>query len=425
MTAAPAQPPTQAQPRLTSRLLHAIPHSRSPAAAEPRRSAADAADALAGWVVAVTGVRRADDVILLLQQRGAQVVHAPALRIAPLVDSPLLHDATMECLREPLDVVVATSDIGFRGWLEAADGWDVGEELRAQLAAAVVLARGPKTRGAVAVAGLTDGAGGQADSTWHLLARLLSMPLRGMRIAVQLHGSATPDFTAILRTAGAHVIELPVYRSLPPENDSVLERLLALITNRQVHAATFTSAAALENLLATAERSGTTEDLLACLHTAVTAVCVGSVTAAPLERAGVPTVQPSRARLGALVHALAETLADRTVHVRTGEHHLQVRGTGVVIDGRFRSLPPAPMAVLRTLLRRPGHVMSLGTLLAALPGDSEDAHSVEMAVRRLRLALGDPRCVENVVKRGYRLAQPADDTTRLGRSTDDVSGMRR
>jgi uroporphyrinogen-III synthase len=29
---------------------------------------------------------------------------------------------------------------------------------------------------------------------------------------------------------------------------------------------------------------------------------------------------------------------------------------------------------------------------------------VEMAVTRLRSALGDPRCVQTVVKRGYRLA---------------------
>ena len=41
---------------------------------------------------------------------------------------------------------------------------------------------------------------------------------------------------------------------------------------------------------------------------------------------------------------------------------------------------------------------------AALPGRGNDEHAVETAVARLRSALGDPRLVQTVVKRGYRLA---------------------
>ena len=48
--------------------------------------------------------------------------------------------------------------------------------------------------------------------------------------------------------------------------------------------------------------------------------------------------------------------------------------------------------------------MSRSALLAALPGGSGDEHAVEMAVARLRGALGDPKIVQTVVKRGYRLA---------------------
>lgn len=38
------------------------------------------------------------------------------------------------------------------------------------------------------------------------------------------------------------------------------------------------------------------------------------------------------------------------------------------------------------------------------PGDGGDEHAVEVAVGRLRTALGDPRIIQTVVKRGYRLA---------------------
>ena len=60
------------------------------------------------------------------------------------------------------------------------------------------------------------------------------------------------------------------------------------------------------------------------------------------------------------------------------------------------------MAVLRELARRPGHVVPRPDLIGSLPGGG-DGHAVEMAVTRLRAALGEP-VVETVVKRGYRLA---------------------
>jgi uroporphyrinogen-III synthase len=66
------------------------------------------------------------------------------------------------------------------------------------------------------------------------------------------------------------------------------------------------------------------------------------------------------------------------------------------------------MALLRELARRPGEVRSRSELLALLPGGGGDEHAVEAAVGRLRAALGRPRLVQTVVKRGYRLAmEPA------------------
>ena len=133
--------------------------------------------------------------------------------------------------------------------------------------------------------------------------------------------------------------------------------------------------------------------------------CVGPVTAAALERAGVRTVQPDRGRLGALVRQVAAELpARRTQRLVVGAHHLEIRGQLALIDGRVCPLSPAPMAMLRALARQPGQVRSRASLMQALPGDANDEHAVEMAVARLRAALGEPRLVQTIVKRGYRLA---------------------
>ena len=76
----------------------------------------------------------------------------------------------------------------------------------------------------------------------------------------------------------------------------------------------------------------------------------------------------------------------------------------VLVDGELRVLPPNGMMLLRTLVRRPGRVVSRAELLAALPGRGNDEHSVETAMARLRTTLGCPKLIQTVVKRGYRLA---------------------
>ena len=85
---------------------------------------------LAGFTVAVTAARRREELSALLTRRGARVVEAPAIRILPTQDDKQLLAATRACVAEPPDIVVATTGIGFRGWMEAADGW--GEDRRAR-----------------------------------------------------------------------------------------------------------------------------------------------------------------------------------------------------------------------------------------------------------------------------------------------------
>jgi uroporphyrinogen-III synthase len=74
-----------------------------------------------------------------------------------------------------------------------------------------------------------------------------------------------------------------------------------------------------------------------------------------------------------------------------------------VVDGQLIPLTGASMALLRELIARPGNVVSRADLLKITPGEGGE-HAVEVAIGRLRTALGDPRIVQTVMKRGYRLA---------------------
>lgn len=362
---------------------------------------------LEGFTVGITADRRREELVSLLRRRGAEVVEAPALQIVPLEDDRELEAATRAVLDDPPAFVVATTGVGFRGWLEAAEGWGLGEALRARLGGATIMTRGPKATGAVRAAGLRDAWSPKSEAVGELLDQLLTHELRGRTVVLQEHGEPLPDVAAALRQAGARVIAVPVYRWAPPTDPRPLQRLVRLACAGQVDAVAFTSAPAVGNLFRAAAETGQADELATALRGEVLAACVGPVCAAPLDRRGIPSVQPDRGRLGALVRTIAAELPARrsSTHTAAG-HTLVLRGRVVVVDGRPVQLAPVPAAVLRALMRQPGRVFSRGELLRVTgPAGPADEHAVEMTVTRLRRALGPAAtAVQTVVKRGYRLA---------------------
>lgn len=376
---------------------------------------------LDGFTVGVTAARRADELGTLLERRGARVVHAPAMRMVPLVDEGEVRQATERCLQRPPDMVIVTTGIGLRGWLDAAEGWGASTPLLDTLRKAQLLARGPKARGAVRAAGLPDAWSPESESSAELLQHLIAspdMPLEGARVAVQLHGQPLPGFLQGLRDAGADVVEVPVYRWTAPRDTTPLRNLLEAIRTRAVDAVTFTSAPAVASMLALAEERGIREELLDSLRGHVLAACVGPITYAPLADLDVPAVCPRRFRLGALVRQLSHAMPARAPTLAVAGHELQVRGHAAIVDGELKPLSPQARALLATLAERPGHVLTrqqlADTLNATLAEDRPlDEHAIEQAITRLRAALATPELVQTVIKRGYRLrTEPARETHR-------------
>jgi uroporphyrinogen-III synthase len=361
---------------------------------------------LAGYTVGITAARRREEFAAALERRGAKLISAPAIRIVPLSDDSELRAATQRCLDAPLDIVIATTGIGFRGWVEAAETWGLADELAKAVGQATVLARGPKARGAIRAAGLREAWSPESESSSEVLEHLIDGgDLDGKRIAVQLHGEPLPDVVQTLRLAGAEVIEVPVYRWVRPDDTAPLHRLIEAVCDRAVEAVAFTSAPAAASFLQAARELGRGAAARAALRGPVVAACVGPVTAGPFKAEGIAVIQPGRARLGALVREIVEQVPLRCgLALPAAGHLLEVRGQAIVVDGRLVPLTSASMALLRELAARPGHVVSRSDLLKLMHGDGGDEHAVEVAVGRLRTALGDPRIIQTVVKRGYRLA---------------------
>ncbi|MEZ0340492.1 uroporphyrinogen-III synthase [Mycobacterium sp. pV006] len=368
---------------------------------------------LTGFRVAVTSARRADELATLLRRRGAAVTSAAAIEMVPLPDDDELRQHTQALIADPPDIVIATTGIGLRGWMAAADGWGMAGDLTDALAGARIVSRGPKATGALRAAGLPEEWSPESESSRELLHYLLEGGIAGTRIAVQLHGATAdwdpfPEFLDELRSAGAEVVPIRVYRWHPAPRNGEFDQLVAGIAEERFDAVSFTSAPAVASVLLRATEMGLEAQVLSALRTSVHAMCVGPVTARPLVRLGVPTSSPERMRLGALARHITDELPllqSRTI--RVAGHLLEIRGTCVLVDDAVRPMSPAAMATIRALAHRPGAVVSRVDLLRALPGSGTDTHAVETAVLRLRNALGDKKMVSTVVKRGYRL--PVDE----------------
>jgi uroporphyrinogen-III synthase len=356
-------------------------------------------DPLRGFTVAITADRHRDELATLLEQRGARVVLAPALRIVPLADDAELRTVTGVLIDNRPDIIVACTGIGLRGWVEAAESWGLAEPLRSVIRSAQLVSEEPRARDTTDKP--TPAAPATAGAHWDaLLTRLLTQGVAGRRIAVQLHGEPEPELVNALRAAGADVVEVSVHRWVPPSDPTPLRRLVDLATSRLVDAITFTSAPAVGALLRVA--GSDVDALLEALRTDVLAACLGPVTAGPLLRRGVPASVPTRVRAASLVKLLVEELPKRAPTLRVAGQEVTLRGHAALVDGSLKPLAPAPMAVLRALAVTPGRVLSRSALLAALPR-SADEHAVEMAVARLRAALGGSSFVQTIAKRGYRL----------------------
>ncbi|MFC1402897.1 MULTISPECIES: uroporphyrinogen-III synthase [Streptacidiphilus] len=386
----------------------ALPKGPEPTdGADPDEGAAGAGP-LTGFTVGVTAARRRDELVALLKRRGARVVEAPTVRIVPLEDDNALRQATELCLAAPLDYVVATTGVGWRGWMSAADGWGLGRRLSEACRNAVVISRGPKATGAVRASGLGEAYAPPNEANDGLLTWLLARDLRGRRVALQEHGAPLDAFAEALRERGAEVITVPVYRWAPPQDPEAVRRLVEQTIRREIQAIAFTSAPAITGFLDCAHAQGLHEEVLDALRDGVLPVCVGPVCARPLEEHGVRPVYPDRGRLGSLVRTIVEALPVGNRELQLGSARLVLQGSAVLTPNGTLWLSPTQAALLRALAEQPGRVLSRAELLRRVwVGISADEHAVEAAVARLRTALGPHAAlVRTVPKRGYRLAVP-------------------
>lgn len=361
--------------------------------------------ALDGCTIIIAVDRRSGELTAALERHGAAVRQAPALTIVPHIDDEALVARTAELIANPPDIVVATTGVGLRGWMEAADEAGFADDLHRALSGSRIVARGPKARGAIQQAGFIADWVAESETSSELGAYLVAEGIAGRRIAIQHHGSGADGLDALFAAHGADVVSLTVYRWGPPPDPEPVLRSVAAAAAGDVDAVLFTSAPGAHQWLTAAQGEGALDRILALTaRRRLLFAAVGPVTAGPIRAAGISPLIPDRGRLGSLVRCVVGHFGGGGVPaLGTASGRLEMRSTGVVLEGRHIPLSRAGCELMGTLFDAAGGVVSRTTLQSALPRSGDSTHAVEMAVARVREALGIADLIKTVLKRGYRL----------------------
>ncbi len=260
---------------------------------------------LQGCTVLLPVDRRSGELSAALERHGARVRVAPALTIISHVDDDELISQTRRLVADPPDVVVATTGVGFRGWMETADEAGLHDELSTVLDRARIVARGPKARGAIQQAGFEADWVAESETAAELRDFLVAEGIDGLHVAVQHHGSGADGLDEAFEAAGARVTSLTIYRWGPPPDPEVVAASTRQVARGEVDAVLFTSAPAAREWILAAERADALEGVASRARDGrVLVAAVGPITAGPLLDAGIAPLVPDRGRLGALVRAV-------------------------------------------------------------------------------------------------------------------------
>jgi uroporphyrinogen III methyltransferase / synthase len=249
-------------------------------------------------IVVTRSVEQAGELIEMLEERGAEAIPAPTIRIAPPED--------VEALER------AVSDAGTFDWIVFTSGNAVDSFMDRLLAASDVrelkgvrvCTIGPSTASRLARYGIrVDLTPPEFRAEAIVDALKATGGVHGRRFLLPRADIARDVLADELRDAGAYVVDVVAYRTIPAtvERDGAPD-IYRMLLDRQIDAVTFTSASTVRNFVAMLGRDQAV-DLLG----GTVVASIGPVTAEAAQQLDIATdVMPARYTIPDLVDALVE-----------------------------------------------------------------------------------------------------------------------
>jgi uroporphyrinogen-III synthase len=255
--------------------------------------------------------RRARELTSLIDTYGGQPMVVPALREVPLESNAAALDFAAGLLLDEFDIVVFLTGAGARALVEILGRVYPGEEIPNALRRTKIAVRGPKPAGVIRELKVPIWVTTPEPHTWRelvaaMVGQAAEQPLQGARIAVQEYGASNDELLEALRSRGASVAPVPVYRWALPDDPRPLEQAVSAICRGAVDVLLFTSSVQLTHLWHVVRLM----DREIVFRRALETVIIGSIgptTSREIRRLGVePDIEASHPKLGVLVRDAAE-----------------------------------------------------------------------------------------------------------------------
>jgi len=260
--------------------------------------------------------RRAKEIAELIRTNGGVPTVAPSTREVPERPS----DDELQMIRGVVEgqygAVIFMTGVGARALLDVGRTIYPSGEFEVALARAKIIVRGPKPAAALREFRVPFTLTAPEPNTWCEVVEILDenrerVPISGCRIAIQEHGEPSQELYAALRTRGAEVFPVRVYRWELPENIEPLQAAIRTVCSGEVDVILFTSSVQLTHAMKVAEDLQLATQFRTGLNRAVIA-SIGPVASAALRGNGITVdFEPSHPKMGFLV----KEAADKSAHL--------------------------------------------------------------------------------------------------------------
>ncbi|MGH7479947.1 MAG: uroporphyrinogen-III synthase, partial [Candidatus Methylomirabilales bacterium] len=212
--------------------------------------------------------------------------------------------------------------------MSTAERLGVGQEVVEVLNRTQVIARSQKPQKVLEKYGVRVSLVPSDNTSEGIAAEMVKRDVQGKEVAILWHGNSHEGLRETLHRQGATVYEAVTYRysleleergaavlaavgfkSLPPEEQRILE-LIHDLGQGKIDVITFTSPPSARNLFRFAEAHGLDDEVRRALHETVVVVAVGPPTRRALEEHGIQVdVMPEVYKLGPMMRATVDYLA--------------------------------------------------------------------------------------------------------------------
>jgi len=238
-----------------------------------------------GITVGLFETRRQREFTAMFTARGAEVVACPVVFPESRGAEEPVRKFIEEATQGKFAVAIFYTGIGIQAIFDAAEQLGHREALKEALSRMTLVARGPKSKGALKRHNLAPAFLAEPPTTEGLVKRVEGLDVRGKRVAVALAGDhPSPTVTDAVERGGGEIYAFAPYHYRLPEDLSDIGAFIQKVLAGEVGWLVFTTPPQVSILMDAAEKLGLRERLVEAANSFGAVAAVGPVTAMELAR---------------------------------------------------------------------------------------------------------------------------------------------